>query len=138
MVAKGIYQIEVGTLTPERQTPTGVAASVDNVKNVQDTTTIPARRGIEFGFQYTIIGKPEGAQVPLRIVSIFPKRGLRNPATRKTTYRSEIVRDKTLGSIVYAGYGFEHEWEAVPGTWTFQLWHKNRKLAEQAFTVTKP
>jgi hypothetical protein len=68
IVGKGIYQVATGKQTPEKQTPTGVATSVENVKKLEDTTTVPARPGLEFGIEYVIVGMPKGAQVPVRIV----------------------------------------------------------------------
>ena len=138
IVGKGIYQVAVGKLTPNKQTPTGVVTSVQNAKKIEDTTTVHARIGVEFGIQYVIVGVPKGAQVPIRIVNVYPKQGLRNPKTRETFRRAEIVRNKIIGDVVYTGYAFENAWEIVPGVWKFELWHKNRKLAEQRFTVTRP
>jgi hypothetical protein len=138
IVGKGIYRVAVGKLTPDQQTPTGVAASVDQATKIEDTTTVRARIGLEFGIQYVVVGSPKGAQVPIRIVNVYPKQGLRNPKTHKTVRRAEIVRNKVIGDVVYAGYGFENAWEIVPGVWTIEVWHKNRKLAEQNFTVTVP
>jgi hypothetical protein len=138
IVGKGIYQVAVGKLTPNKQTPTGVITSVQNAKKIEDTTTVHARIGVEFGIQYVIVGVPKGAQVPIRIVNIYPRQGLRNPKTRETFRRAEIVRNKIVGDVVYTGYAFENAWEIVPGIWKFELWDKNRKLAEQRFTVTRP
>lgn len=138
IVGKGIYQIAVGKLAPEKQTPTGVAASVANETKIQDTTTVPAKIGLEFGIQYLIVGAPKGAQVPIRIVNVYPPPGLKNPNSKEPIRRAEIVRNKTVGDVIYAGYGFENAWEIVPGTWTIELWHKDRKLAQQSFTVTRP
>lgn len=138
IVGKGIYQVDVGKLTPDKQAPTGIVASVKNAKLIESTTTVPARIGLEFGIQYAIVGSPKGAQLPIRIVNVYPKQGLRNPKTGKTVQRAEIVRDKVIGDLIYAGYAFENEWEIVPGVWKIELWHENRKLAEQSFTVTRP
>jgi hypothetical protein len=138
IVGKGIYQVAVGKLTPDKRAPTGVVASVKNATKIEDTTTVHARIGLEFGIQYVIVGSPKGAQVPIRIVNVYPKQGLRNPKTHKTIRGVEIVRNKIIGDVIYAGYAFENEWEIVPGMWKFELWNKNRKLAEQSFTVSKP
>ena len=108
------------------------------MKKLEDTTTVQARPGLEFGIEYLIVGEPKGAQVPIRIVNVYPKQGLRNPETRKTIRRGEIVRNKTIGDVVYTGYAFENQWEIVPGVWKIELRHKNRKFAEQSFTITKP
>ena len=138
IIGKGIYQVAVGKLTPNKLTPTGVITSVQNAKKIEDTTTVHARIGVEFGIQYVIVGVPKGARVPIQIVNVYPKQGLRNPKTRETFRRVEIVRNKIIGDVVYTGYAFENAWEIVPGVWKFELWHKNRKLAEQRFTVTRP
>jgi hypothetical protein len=138
IVGKGIYQVAVGKKTPDKQAPTGVVTAVKTATKIEDTTTVPARIGLEFGIQYRIVGSPKGASVPIRIVNVYPKQGLRDPKTRKTVRRAEIVRNKIIGDVIYTGYAFENAWEIVPGVWKFELWHKNRKLAEQSFTVSKP
>ncbi len=123
---------------PDKQAPTGVVTAVKTATKIEDTTTVPARIGLEFGIQYRIVGEPKGALVPIRIVNVYPKQGLRNPKTGKTVRRAEIMRKKIIGDVIYTGYGFENAWEIVPGVWKFELWHKNRKLAEQSFTVSNP
>lgn len=138
IVGKGIYQVAVGKLTPDKQAPTGVVASVKKATKIEDTTTVHARIGLEFGIEYVIIGAPKGAKVPIRVVNVYPKQGLRNPKTRRTLRHAEFVRNKIIGDTIYAGYAFENEWEVVPGVWKIELWHKNRKLAEQSFTVSNP
>ncbi len=138
IVGKGIYQVAVGKQTPDKQTPTGSVASVNEATKIEDTTTVLARIGLEFGIEYVIIGSPTGVQVPIRIVNVYPKQGLHNPKNRKTLRHAEIMRKKIIGDIIYTGYAFENEWEIVPGVWKFELWYKNRKLAEQSFTVSNP
>lgn len=71
-------------------------------------------------------------------MSHYPSPGLRNPATGKTNIRGEYSEQKKLGTETLQGYGFEEDWELVPGTWTFEIWQDGRKLAEQSFTVVKP
>lgn len=46
---------------------------------------------------------------------------------------------RTIGREAgYVDYGFDDPWELVPGTWTIELWHGDRKLATQSFTVVRP
>jgi hypothetical protein len=33
-------------------------------------------------------------------------------------------------------YHFGHDWEMVPGAWSFEIWYDGRKLTEQKLTVT--
>jgi hypothetical protein len=50
---------------------------------------------------------------------------------------SRITRNKKIGETLYLGYGFENEWEIVPGTWTFAVSYQGKELAKQSFTVSK-
>ena len=137
VVDRGIYTIETGSETKDPNTPTGTITAVKDVKNVELTTTIPARLGIEFGFQYIVVGEPAGAEVTLDIVNIYPEQGLPTPGSTEHLFRSEYSRTKKIGEIEYLGYGFENAWEVVPGNWTFQIWYDGRQMMEQSFTVTE-
>ena len=108
-----------------------------NVKLVENTTRIPLRNPITFGFQYVILGAPNGGNISVKMVNIYPKKGLNNPKTHETTYREEYMTERTIGSTHYKGYKIGQRWQAVPGVWTFQIWYKDRKLAEQGFTLVK-
>jgi hypothetical protein len=136
IVDKGIYAIKTGDQTPDANTPTGEIAAVQKSKIIEATDTVAARVGVEFGFQYVVIGKPAGEEVPLHIVITYPKPGIHDPAEAAPLLLSRFQRVKKIGETVYLGYGIEHDWEIVPGTWTFQIWHGGKKLAEQSFTVT--
>ena len=137
VVKKGIYVIETGKETPDANTPTGKIMAVTTVKNIESTSTIPARLGLEFGFQYVVVGEPSDANVSLDIVTIYPSQGLRDPSSQQPVHKSKYQRTKKIGDTVYLGYGFENAWEAEPGTWTFQIWYENRKMVDQSFSVVK-
>ena len=137
IVDKGTYAITIGEETPDPNTPTGKIAAVTTVKNLKATTTIPGRVGVEFGFQYVVVGEPAGTEVSLDMVNTYPAPGLVDPADPKPLLESRYSRKKKIGDTVYLGYGFENPWEIVPGTWTFEIWFEGKKLAEQSFTVTK-
>lgn len=137
VVDRGIYVIEAGAQTKNAGTPTGEITAVTTARNVAATTTIPARVGVEFGFRFVVVGAPAGAKVALDMVDIYPAPGLRAPGSAEPMHRSRYRRTKTVGATEYVGYGFENPWELVPGTWTFQIWHGGRKLAEERFTVVK-
>jgi hypothetical protein len=137
IVDKGTYTIEAGEQTPDKGTPTGEITAVETAKNVASTTDITGRVGLEFGVRYMIVGDPAGATVPLDFVILYPEPGLRDPQESAPVRESRYSRDKKIGATEYLGYGFENDWEIVPGAWTFQIWDKDRKLAEQSFTVSR-
>lgn len=41
-----------------------------------------------------------------------------------------------IGRVFYESYHFDHDWEMVPGAWSFEIWYDGRKLTEQKLTVT--
>jgi hypothetical protein len=44
---------------------------------------------------------------------------------------------RAIGAQLHRDYTFEHDWELLPGVWTFQIWYQGRLLAEEKFTVVK-
>ncbi|MEO8667519.1 MAG: DUF3859 domain-containing protein [Bauldia sp.] len=135
IVDKGIYTIETGQQTQDTGTPTGEITAVETARNVEATTSIAARVGLEFGLRYLIVGAPAGDEISLDFVILYPEPGLRDPQEEVPVKQSRYSRQKKIGDTLYLGYGFDNDWEIVPGTWTFQIWDKDRKLAEQSFTV---
>ncbi len=133
----GIYEHKLTGTEDASSTATGMVRNV-TYKFVSETTSVPARRDVGFGFEYRIVGEPKGAKVPIRSVTIFPEGGVRNPKTGKTFLRSEYVGDKAIGELILKGYTLDSDWEIVPGTWTFQVWFGDKLLAEKVFTLTKP
>ena len=76
--------------------------------------------------------------MPINFVIVYPEPGMKGPGDQEATPKTFFSRDKKIGETAYAGYGFENDWEIVPGKWTFEVWYAGKKLAEESFTVTKP
>lgn len=129
----GIYELKVTDSNKAAGTPKG-----RNYNFISDVTTVPARKGVNFGFEYRLVGIPRGLTVPLRHVVIFPKGGLRYPKDGKVVARRQYYFDAVIGNLYIRGYELEEDWELVPGTWTLQVWYLERKLAEKTFTLVKP
>jgi hypothetical protein len=108
------------------------------VRHIESTSVIPARRCVSFGFEYLILGTPSGADIPIKMITRFPEQGLRNPETGKTTDRNETRVGRRVGQRHFRAYTLEQSWEVVLGTWTFELWYGDRKLAEQSFKLVDP
>jgi hypothetical protein len=133
----GIYtSSDVGTKAAPG-TATGQEIDATNLHLVTATRTVPARQGVEFGFQYTVVGPATGTNVSLHFVTIFPAPGLTNPATQQLMAQSEYDDTATIGTPTYKGYQLTNAWEVAPGQWTMQVWYNGRKLAEQTFILIK-
>jgi len=132
----GIYGAKTTGVKAAPGTAAGVTHDLGDIHLVQATTTIPARLGVRFGFHYKIVGR--AGAVSVKMVTLIPEPGIRNPNTGNTNIRDEYLTDRTVGPTHYRGYTFDNPWEIVTGTWTFEIWDGNRKLASQSFNVVGP
>jgi len=137
IVDAGIYTVAIGEETPDPIAPTGTIAAPITATLVEATETIPGRPGVEFGLRYVVVGAPAGAEVALDFVITYPPPGLVDPSEPEPLLQSRYTRPKKIGETVYLGYGFESDWEIVPGAWTFEIWHDGARLASQDFTVAR-
>jgi Domain of unknown function (DUF3859) len=137
VVGKGLYKVETGQRTPDTDVPTGSVTLPLKVTKIEGTSSVPARSGVEFGVEYKIIGEPTGAEVTLEFINKYPADGLADPASPAPLRESRFERKKTIGTVEYFGYGFENDWELVPGVWTFDIIHDGRLLLEEQFTVVE-
>ena len=138
VVSAGLFKSKIARKVASPGSATGTRDVIASETLLRRTTETTARLGDEFGFRYRIVGAPKGAKVPVKIVTIYPGEGLHNPKTDKMTQREELNVDRQIGRLPYESYSFDHDWEMVPGTWSFEIWYDGKKLAEQKFTVTKP
>jgi hypothetical protein len=132
-----VKTLEYGIFTAEVERPrTGVnetmrAALIRNLCHTMTTAVVPARDGIRFGFRYVVQGPPPGTPVEIRKVVKFP-----DHQTAPTSAVSYVVNEERervhVDSIAYFGWV---SGGTRPGTWTFQIFDKDRKLAEMVFTV---
>lgn len=119
---------------------TASSIAQDNVKGIRFidyTTDIPARLGVNFGIQYVINSSPRGRPISLTSVIKFPAGGLQRPRGRLYA-ESRDTHEVTIGSKALHGYGFDEEWELVPGTWIFELWYRDARLIKKTFNVYVP
>jgi len=134
IVGFGIFD---ASTTVARHGYTASTMAKDDVRGIrflEYTTDIPAKLGVNFGFQYVINSSPRGK--PIRVTSVikFPEGGVKRPGGRLYT-ESRDTHDVIIGKKALHGYGFDEEWEMVPGTWIFELWHRQARLIKKTFTI---
>lgn len=108
---------------------------VDNICHVATTREVPMKIGVHFGVRYKVTGPVAGERLLLRKVIRYPT-VLTPPSGRTASMVGNFVELK-VGASSYAEYALEQSWELAPGTWTFQFFDRDRKLAEFSFTVTE-
>ncbi len=138
VIQSGLYSANVARRDSALGTPTGKASIIDKPSFYSDESRVPAQLGVRFGFQYRLIGSPQGREARLRGVWRIPDPGITNPVNGNT-YR-ESARDFTalIGDTQIHGYGFDQPWEIVEGEWILEVWHNERLLASRSFMVGKP
>ena len=113
-------------------------STVANLKLAVRTDRIAMQRGVHFGFQYRIVGTPADARVELRRVDLYPAPDLVPPGKSQPVRQDEEKIVERIGNLTFAGYTLDAPFEMVPGTWTFQFWLGDRRLAEKNFTLAAP
>ncbi|MBE7495022.1 MAG: DUF3859 domain-containing protein [Verrucomicrobiaceae bacterium] len=96
------------------------------------TTNVPARLGTCFGFRYTVRGTPAKAPVVLTIIAEHPP--FKNPKTGKTETKTKHELQASIGPSL-TSHVLEQPGELVPGKFKFEVWHQDKKLCEQSFTI---
>ena len=136
IVNPGIYRAQADVRRGPNDS-SGLSHSAVGLVLAEQTTDIPGALGVRFGFYFVVVGQPVGATVPMRIVIRFPEPGLIEPG-KAPAKQVGISFDGTINDADYREWLFEDFWEIVPGIWTFEFWHGDRKLREQRFRVILP
>jgi hypothetical protein len=134
----GIYEIEVGKPIPDAGVATGNRFEATAYKNVKTGARIEARRGTIIGAELTIVGTPRRGKVPLKMVWRYPAPGLTNPDTKTTKTADEYADTQLIGEKFPVFWGLTQDWHLVPGVWTLEVWHGERKLLTQTFELVAP
>ena len=102
---------------------------------IKKTTSIPAKKGIEFGIEYKVDALSLQSDIEVEEIIIFPGDGITNPKSKiSQKIDSEMI---LLPSNEKRGFGFkmEYDWEVVPGNWVFQVRHMDVIYAQMVFNV---
>jgi len=111
-------------------------ATGSNIRHTATLRTIPAQIGTTFGFQFRIVGKPYDAPIDLRGVVKFPSPGMIVPSSTTPVAQDQFKIQTRIGEPAYFSYTIEDSFELVPGVWTMEIWHGDRRLGAQTFTLT--
>lgn len=137
IVGFGIFDAST-TVTQHGFTPSQMGKDdVRGISFLEYTTDIPAELGVNFGFQYIINSSPRGKPIRVTTVIKLPEGGLQRPGGRLYT-ESRDTHDVIIGKKALHGYGFDEEWEMVPGEWVFELWYKEARLIKKTFNIFSP
>jgi len=137
-----VYEFGTYTSGPEIQigfTRQGLRQCVvDHIDLIQETDTIIASIGVEFGFRFRVIGKTNGTPVRVTVVTRFPPPGVFAPDGSIPFLVDDESWAVNVGENSFLTWPFERRSDLVPGIWTFEIWIDGRKFAEQKFNIILP
>jgi hypothetical protein len=123
----GIYRAQ--DLGDAIRDPVGRHYPLGGLLHAATTTNIFGKVGVRFGFEFVLVGSPQGTVVTLRRVNIYP------PPCSSAPCASGYEYSAPVGAPQYIGYTFRHSGDIRLGPWRFEIWLGNRRLASQSFTV---
>jgi hypothetical protein len=139
--AVGVEILQYGLFRAEivsKQSDAGGVAMhniVDNICHLATTRTVPMQVGVHFGVRYKVTGPVAGERVLLKKLIRYPVVMTPPSPARPSSMVSNFV-ELRVGTTTYTEYALEQPWELAPGTWTFQFFERDRKLAEFSFIVS--
>jgi hypothetical protein len=134
IVQYGLFRADIVGKQPD---PVGAIHNVvDNICHVATTRAVPMKIGVHFGVRYKVVGPASGERVLLRKVVRYPMVMQPPSPGRPASLVSNFV-ELPVGKTSYAEYALEQPWELAPGTWTFEFFERDRKLADFSFTVSE-
>lgn len=131
----GLYVIGGEAPIPMPEGPSGQSRLTSTAQLVSTTTEVPLKLNTRFGFCFTISGiSPDGPAELTKVVSHPPIR--RADGTIKSSYTARRPIQVVNGRVsACEGYGFDHDYELVPGVWKFALLYDGQELVTQQFTA---
>ncbi len=137
VLERGVYRAETAGPSQHHGTA-GRLHTVQRIKLLADTTSIPARRFTRFGLRYLVKGAPHGTLVELRMVTRFPRDGVVEPPGDRRHFEHEYRLPVRIGISGYREYYLDESWEVAFGEWVLEFWLGSLKLQEQSFCLFDP
>ncbi|MBF0342373.1 MAG: DUF3859 domain-containing protein [Magnetococcales bacterium] len=100
------------------------------------TEGIPASKGVEFGIEYVAFSTDSNQKIKLTLELTHPP--VTDPKTKQTSSSETWEKEITPGVKFQSGFGFDQDWEVVPGPWTLKITSGCRNTLEKTFAVHKP
>jgi len=127
----GIYELTGHTKIVNSSETAGKSRYVSKVNFLKNTQDVPAILGNRFGFSYITSGLPKNSIAEIKIVYNHPVFKGKAGFIRKGLHNTN-----DNGSFkAIAGYGFDREFELVPGIWTIEIWSKDNLLVAKSFNI---
>lgn len=134
IVDYGVYRIQLtGERVPMPSAGAGGVRPASRAVLVVKTNQIPATLGTTFGLRFILVGDPVGAVADVDIVVNHPP--FKDSTVKATSNSDRVPWHYRIGEKAGYTYTFDHDWEAVPGKWSIEVWQAENMLARENFFV---
>ena len=133
----GIYRRGTEIVRADAAAPSGQSRGTLGFRLLKSTDSIPPVIGTSFGFCYEVTGiQPQSK--PDIVVEVQHPKIVRPDGTEHTHYEGRPHVPITAPTFTdCTGYGFDHHFELVSGTWKFTVLVNGSPKAAQEFYVDK-
>ncbi|WP_309399087.1 DUF3859 domain-containing protein [Cerasicoccus maritimus] len=114
--------------------PNGLGMDSDWIVIAENTWTVPNCLKHGIGLEIGILNVPDGVD-SLQLVVDYPPMTLPSGAVSTQLDRLQPINAQDGFGWFDFYYFFDEEYERTPGEWRFRLYHKDKLLYDQAFTV---
>ncbi len=131
----GIYQRGTETIRRDSSIASGQIRDSTGLRLKNATQLVPLHLGESFGFCYEVTGFDLGARPTIVIKTEHPK--FSRPGEAPTTMDQKGRNVVPVGGVINdcTGYGFDHQFELVPGNWQFTVIIDGRPILTQTFVA---
>ena len=136
IVQRGTLKFVTDKLVESPDSPGSMQKAGLFIDMLEETNRIPAKRGVNFGFRYQFNTSADVESVSLGVKLLTPP--LYDPLSRRTTTEINFSQIARVDHVNTIAYGFDYDWELVPGTWVFQIHYQDHVLVEQEFEIYDP
>ena len=134
IVNYGIYRVELtGQHIPMPSTGAGSIHPVSSAILVAKTNQIPAKVGTSFGLMFILNGTPADSEADVDVIVKHPS--FKTPDGKTTAKLDKVTWRYRMDEKVGYTYTFDHDWEAVPGKWSIEIWWRGKMLTSKRFLV---
>jgi len=134
VVRHGLYGTNATTTRAAPETAAGKTRTARQMpKWIGAPAAIARTKGTFFGYEFVVDGQPAGSPLDAKIVVEHPP--FRRPGAAEASSRESWTQMVALGAPSFGGYGFDEDWEMVPGKWRVAVYSGARQLCQKEFVV---
>ena len=118
-------------LEEDEDSPVGYYIRTNDIKILNQTTTIKANIGTVFGIKYKLNSQQKGETALFECKIKHPE--MVNPENNEKIHSTDEEKFNSVDDINFDFFEFEKSWEIKEGTWTFQIMEENKLLLRSCY-----